>query len=354
MDTRRLSEVGVNVRFFGVLDANGGFFGDVVGIGDEGGVELDLDVGDVSDHFSSTSSGVNRTLKTYQFEVCAPRWKDYIPCLDNAGAIGKLKASARGEIWERHCPRRGSMCCLIAAPLHYRLPIRWPKSRNEIRFNNVPRAQSLAEKSGDNWVKLDKDKLLFPGGDIQSPRGAHQYLDHIGEMLPGIGYGSRTRVALDISCGVASFGAFLFDRDVLTLCIASKDAHESQVALERGVPALVAVLATRRLQFPSQAFDVIHCSRCQIAWTRDDGILLAEADRVLRAGAFFVWSPQDNQDHVWREMEELAKRLCWEQVGKDGLVAIWRKPRNNNCLRSRSSDSGPALCDAAADPDKTW
>lgn len=88
------------------------------------------------------------------------------------------------------------------------------------------------------------------------------------QMLPSIGYGSRTRVALDIGCGVASFGAYLFDRDVITLSIAPKDGHEIQFALERGVPALVAVLATRRLLFPSQAFDLIHCSRCQIAWTR--------------------------------------------------------------------------------------
>jgi len=52
----------------------------------------------------------------------------------------------------------------------------------QIRFNNVPRAQSLAEKSGENWVKHDKDKLLFPGGDTQFARGAHRYLDHIGEV----------------------------------------------------------------------------------------------------------------------------------------------------------------------------
>lgn len=90
------------------------------------------DVGDVSDDFPSTSSLGNGTFKTYKFEVCAPRWKDYIPCLDNSGAIAKLKSSTRGEIWERHCPRRGYMCCLIAAPLNYKLPIRWPKSRNEV------------------------------------------------------------------------------------------------------------------------------------------------------------------------------------------------------------------------------
>jgi len=52
----------------------------------------------------------------------------------------------------------------------------------QIRSDNVPHAQSLAEKGGENWVKLEKDKVRFPGGDIQSARGAHQYLDHIGEV----------------------------------------------------------------------------------------------------------------------------------------------------------------------------
>lgn len=90
------------------------------------------DVRDVSDYYSSWSSGANETLKKYNIEVCAPRWKDHIPCLDNAGALAKLRASTRGEIWERHCPRRGTMCCLIAAPRNYKLPIRWPKSRDEV------------------------------------------------------------------------------------------------------------------------------------------------------------------------------------------------------------------------------
>lgn len=358
--TRSLSEIQIpgfdssNLGSLGVLDSNGGFLCEVVAIGDETDVDLDLDVGGVSEYYPPRSSGANESFKTYSFEVCAPRWKDYIPCLDNAGAIAKLRSSTRGEIWERHCPRRGAMCCLIAAPLHYKLPVRWPRSRNEIRYNNVPYVQFLADKGGGNWIKQWKDTLKFPGGDIQSSRGAHQYLDLIGGMLPGIGYGSRTRVALDIGCGVASFGAYLFDRDVITLSIAPKDGHESQFALERGVPALVAVLATRRLLFPSQAFDLIHCSRCQVAWTRDDGILLVEVDRVLRAGAYFVWSPQDDQDNVWTDMEELAKRLCWEQVGKDGHVAIWRKSVNNVCLKSRPPDTRPPLCPATADPDKTW
>jgi hypothetical protein len=55
------------------------------------------------------------------------------------------------------------------------------------------------------------------------------------------------------------------------MSIAPKDVHENQIqfALERGVPAMVSAFATHRLLYPSQAFDMIHCSRCRINWTRD-------------------------------------------------------------------------------------
>lgn len=90
-------------------------------------------------------------------------------------------------------------------------------------------------------------------------------------MVPEIQFGRMTHTVLDVGCGVASFGAFLLSRNVTTLSIAPKDVHENQIqfALERGVPAMVAALATHRLLYPSQAFDLIHCSRCRINWTRD-------------------------------------------------------------------------------------
>lgn len=52
------------------------------------------------------------------------------------------------------------------------------------------------------------------------------------------------------------------------MSIAPRDTHEAQVqfALERGVPAIIGVLASKRLPFPSRAFDMAHCSRCLIPW----------------------------------------------------------------------------------------
>jgi hypothetical protein len=55
---------------------------------------------------------------------------------------------------------------------------------------------------------------------------------------------------------------------VLTMSFAPKDEHEAQVqfALERGIPAISAVMGTKRLPFPGGVFDVVHCARCRVPW----------------------------------------------------------------------------------------
>jgi hypothetical protein len=67
---------------------------------------------------------------------------------------------------------------------------------------------------------------------------------------------------------VASWGAYLLSRNIIAVSFAPRDTHEAQVqfALERGVPALIGVLASIRLPYPSRAFDMAHCSRCLIPW----------------------------------------------------------------------------------------
>lgn len=67
---------------------------------------------------------------------------------------------------------------------------------------------------------------------------------------------------------VASWGAYLISRNILPISFAPRDTHEAQVqfALERGVPALIGVIASKRLPYPSRAFDMAHCSRCLIPW----------------------------------------------------------------------------------------
>ncbi|CAI9759737.1 unnamed protein product [Fraxinus pennsylvanica] len=300
-------------------------------------------------------------VRVSKFPMCSQNMREYIPCLDYKEAIKKLNSTKKGE--QRHCPEKGKeLNCLIPAPKGYRTPIRWPKSRDEVWFSNVPHTPLSKDKGGQNWITIDRDKYKFPGGGTQFIHGADTYLDQIEKMVPEIAFGRRTRVALDIGCGVASSGAYLLSRNVTTLSIAPKDIHENQIqfALERGVPAMVAAFATQRLLYPSQAFDLIHCSRCRINWTRDDGILLLEVNRMLRAGGYFAWAAQPVYKHEalleeqWKEMVNLTSRLCWTLIKKEGRIAIWQKPLNNSCYLSREEGTQPALCDADDDPDGVW
>ncbi|KAG0477451.1 hypothetical protein HPP92_014292 [Vanilla planifolia] len=330
---------------------------------------FDADLGEISELEQEAEqwSGVNedskRIVKVKKFQMCPASLREYIPCLDNEEAIKKLNSTERGEKFERHCPEKGKgLNCLIPSPNGYKTPIPWPKSRDEVWFNNVPHTRLVEDKGGQNWITRDKDKFKFPGGGTQFIHGADQYLNQISEMVPDIAFGSNTRVVLDVGCGVASFGAYLFSKDVITMSIAPKDVHENQIqfALERGVPAMVAAFATHRLLYPSQAFDLIHCSRCRINWTRDDGILLLEVDRMLRAGGYFAWAAQpvykheEAQQEAWKEMEDLTSRICWELVKKEGYLAIWRKALNNTCYDHRDAGVKPLLCDPDDEPDNIW
>ncbi|CAN4107018.1 unnamed protein product [Withania somnifera] len=244
-----------------------------------------------------------RGVRVKKYGLCNVSMREYIPCLDNVEEITKLKSTERGEKFERHCPGKGKgLNCLVPPPTGYRTPIPWPRIRDE--------------------------------------------------MLPEIAFGCHVRVALDIGFGVASFGAYLLSRNVLTLSI--------QFALERGVPAMVAAIATHCLLYPSQAFELIHCSRCRINRTRDDGILLLEVNSLLRAGGYFVWATQPVYKHEafleqqWEEMVNLTTRLCWNLVKKEGYIAIWQKPLNNSCYLSREEGTQPPLCDPHDDQDNVW
>ncbi|XP_057973579.1 probable methyltransferase PMT10 [Malania oleifera] len=345
----------------GIIDENGTMAADF----DIGALDPDLDgdLGNSSGREEGESEKRESRVRMERYKVCRDSMREYIPCLDNVETIKRLNSTERGEQFERHCPEKGKgLDCLVPAPKGYRTPIPWPRSRDEVWFNNVPHPRLVEDKGGQNWISVKKDKFIFPGGGTQFIHGADQYLDQISRMVPKIAFGHNTRVALDIGCGVASFGAFLMQRNVTTLSIAPKDVHENQIqfALERGVPAMVAAFVTRRLLFPSQAFDLIHCSRCRINWTRDDGILLLEVNRMLRAGGYFAWAAQpvykheENLQEQWKEMENLTTRICWELVKKEGYIAIWRKPLNNSCYLNRDTGVQPPLCDPNDDPDKVW
>ena len=155
------------------------------------------------------------------------------------------------------------------------------------------------------------------------------------------------------------------------MSFAPRDSHEAQVqfALERGVPAMIGILSSRRLPYPSRAFDMAHCSRCLIPWHQYDGLFLIEIDRILRPGGYWILSgpPINWKVHSkgWQRTEEdlnaeqtaiesIARRLCWKKIKQVGDIAIWQKPTNHVlCKISRKVMNPPQFC-PAQNPDSAW
>lgn len=241
-------------------------------------------------------------------------------------------------------------------PAGYRLPLPWPRSRDMIWYNNVPHPKLVEYKKDQNWVRKSGDYFVFPGGGTQFKAGVTRYIRFIEQIMPQIKWGTHTRTVLDVGCGVASFGGYLLDRNVITMSFAPKDEHEAQIqfALERGIPALLAVIGTQKLPFPDNAFDVIHCARCRVHWYADGGKPLLELNRVLRPGGYYIWSAtpvyrrgkRDEDD--WNAMVTLTKSICWRTVVKSkdvnriGVV-IYQKPTTNSCYIERRNNE-PPLC----------
>ncbi|KAM6565121.1 hypothetical protein CsatB_025119 [Cannabis sativa] len=303
------------------------------------------------------------------FPVCDDRHSELIPCLDrNLIYQSRLKLDlSLMEHYERHCPlpeRRFN--CLIPPPPGYKVPVKWPKSRDEVWKANIPHTHLATEKSDQNWMVVKGEKIVFPGGGTHFHYGADKYIASIANMLNfpnnNINNGGKIRTVLDVGCGVASFGAYLLSSDVIAMSLAPNDVHQNQIqfALERGIPAYLGVLGTKRLPYPSRSFEFAHCSRCRIDWLQRDGILLLELDRVLKPGGYFVYSSpeayaQDEEDlRIWKEMSTLVERMCWKIASKKNQTVIWEKPLTNDCYKERKPGTLPPLCKSTDDPDAVW
>ncbi|KAL6519901.1 hypothetical protein OROMI_032795 [Orobanche minor] len=303
------------------------------------------------------------------FPVCDDRHSELIPCLDrNLIYQMRLKLDlSLMEHYERHCPppeRRFN--CLIPPPAGYKIPVKWPKSRDEVWKANIPHTHLAHEKSDQNWMVVKGDKINFPGGGTHFHYGADKYIASIANMLNfsnnNLNDDGRLRTVFDVGCGVASFGGYLLSSNIIAMSLAPNDVHQNQIqfALERGIPANLGVLGTKRLPYPSRSFELAHCSRCRIDWIQRDGILLLELDRLLRPGGYFAYSSpeayaQDEEDlRIWKQMSTLVERMCWRIAAKRNQTVIWQKPLTNECYLERESGTRPPMCRSDDDPDAVW
>lgn len=56
------------------------------------------------------------------------------------------------------------------------IPIKWPKSRDEVWKANIPHTHLAHEKSDQNWMVVKGDKINFPGGGTHFHYGAGKYI----------------------------------------------------------------------------------------------------------------------------------------------------------------------------------
>ncbi|XP_024992677.1 probable methyltransferase PMT13 [Cynara cardunculus var. scolymus] len=295
-------------------------------------------------------AGRNLTIQS-----CPSDTVDYMPCEDPNR--NRLLSREMNYYRERHCPPAEERpLCLIPPPEGYNIPIQWPTSLYKIWHENMP-YNKLAERKGhQGWMKKEGPHFIFPGGGTMFPDGAVHYIEQLEHYIPISGGVLRT--VLDMGCGVASFGGYLLAEDLLTLSFAPRDSHKSQIqfALERGIPAFVLMLGTRRLPFPAFSFDLIHCSRCLIPFTAHNATYFMEVDRLLRPGGYLVISGPPVQWHgyekEWEDLQTVAKALCYDSVVVDGNTAIWKKPTDISCLKSQKL--GIKLCDESDDPSSAW
>ncbi|KAJ4824626.1 hypothetical protein Tsubulata_051208 [Turnera subulata] len=301
--------------------------------------------------------------------ICDAKYSELIPCLDR-NLIYQLKLKPNltlMEHYERHCPpQKRRFNCLIPPPAGYKIPIRWPESRDEVWKANIPHTHLAQEKSDQNWMVVNGEKINFPGGGTHFHYGADKYIVALARMLKfpndKLHNGGNIRSVLDVGCGVASFGAYLLSHNILAMSLAPNDVHQNQIqfALERGIPSTLGVLGTKRLPYPSRSFEMAHCSRCRIDWLQRDGILLLELDRLLRPGGYFAYSSPEAYAHdpenqrIWNSMHDLLKRMCWRVVSKKDQTVIWAKPLTNSCYLRREAGTQPPLCATDDDPDATW
>lgn len=321
------------------------------------------------DFHAHHQKGLNETLAMPQkFPVCDISYSEYTPCQDPKRARKFEKKMLKYR--ERHCPRKEDLLkCLIPAPPKYKNPFKWPQSRDYAWYDNIPHRELSIEKAVQNWIQVEGDKFRFPGGGTMFPRGADAYIDDIDALIPLTKGNIRT--AIDTGCGVASWGAYLLKRDIVTMSFAPRDTHEAQVqfALERGVPAMIGIMSSQRIPYPSRAFDMAHCSRCLIPWASFDGLYLIEVDRVLRPGGYWILSgppihwkkyhrgwerTEEDLKQEQDSIEDLAKRLCWTKVIEKGDLAIWQKPINHiDCNENRKNLKTPPMC-KGGNPDAAW
>ncbi|XP_022773136.1 probable pectin methyltransferase QUA2 isoform X1 [Durio zibethinus] len=305
-----------------------------------------------------------------EIEFCPEESENYVPCFNVSENLAL--GYSGGNEYDRLCGHGSRQSCLVLPPVNYKIPLRWPTGRDVIWVANVKITGQEVFSSGSltkRMMMLEEEQISFRSASLMFD-GVEDYSHQIAEMI-GLRNESNfiqagVRTMLDVGCGYGSFGAHLFSKQLLTMCIANYESSGSQVqlTLERGLPAMIGSFNSKQLPYPSLSFDMLHCARCGIDWDKKDGIFLIEVDRVLKPGGYFVWtSPLTNvqsflrnkeKQKRWNFVRDFVESLCWELMSQQDETVVWKKTSKKSCYNSRKADSGPSICSKGQDVESPY
>ncbi|ESQ32986.1 hypothetical protein EUTSA_v10003873mg [Eutrema salsugineum] len=318
------------------------------------------------DYLDLRSLSLGASLK--EFPLCGKERESYVPCYNVTGNL--LAGLQEGDVLDRHCEfEREKERCVVRPPRDYKIPLRWPLGRDIIWSGNVKITKDQFLSSGTVTTRLmllEENQITFHSEDGLIFDGVKDYAHQIAEM---IGLGSDTefaqagvRTVLDIGCGFGSFGAHLVSLKLMPICIAEYEATGSQVqlALERGLPAMIGNFYSKQLPYPALSFDMVHCAQCGTTWDIKDAMLLLEVDRVLKPGGYFVLTsptnkaqgnlPDTKKTSISTRVNELSKKICWSLTAQQDETYLWQKTADSDCYSSRSQASIPLCKDGDSVP----
>lgn len=64
----------------------------------------------------------------------------------------------------------------------FQIPIKWPKSRDQVWKANIPHTHLAHEKSDQNWMVVKGEKIVFPGGGTHFHYGADKYIASLADV----------------------------------------------------------------------------------------------------------------------------------------------------------------------------
>ncbi|ONK63512.1 uncharacterized protein A4U43_C07F15990 [Asparagus officinalis] len=264
------------------------------------------------------------TIPESGMNVCPLEFNEYIPCHDLSYIRNLLKSSkiSRNEELESHCPPvEKRLFCLVPPPVDYKIPVKWPTSRDYVWRSNVNHSHLAEVKGGQNWVH-EKGKLWwFPGGGTHFKHGASEYIES---------------------------GRLIADDGLLNNSVIFVIGHQAAI----GYPNVTVV---RSVDMMSSGMIFYFKLALEL-----DGILLKEVDRLLRPNGYFVYSapPAYRKDKdfpvIWQKVVNITTAMCWKLIAQQVQTAIWQKQENETCRLQNQERNLLTVCEPIDDAIPPW